>query len=208
MTSKTLFQVKGMFFDTPAVKSAVDAATYAGLRQAGRFIRRKAKDLIRTAKGPSKPGRPPHSHVGLLRKFILYFFDKSNASVVVGPAALSGVQFDVVGRAMRGTVPQALEFGTPGGVLEDLAIVDLASGRQQWIKHDARRRGSRRLIEIAQARIRHGRSLVGLGGKGKIVPLGKSRFRTYTLAPRPFMGPALEQNRDQIPPMWRDSVRA
>jgi hypothetical protein len=32
------------------------------------------------------------------------------------------------------------------------------------------------------------------------------RARAYTLAPRPFMGPALKVNLPQLPDMWRDSI--
>lgn len=34
---------------------------------------------------PSRPGKPPRSQTGLLRKFIFFSFDRATSSVVVGP---------------------------------------------------------------------------------------------------------------------------
>jgi hypothetical protein len=52
---------------------------------------------------PSKPGEPPRSHVGFLKKFLYYAFDPQSQSVVVGPAALP--QISTPG------VPGILEYG-------------------------------------------------------------------------------------------------
>ncbi|MDW8244904.1 MAG: hypothetical protein RMJ88_17015, partial [Thermogemmata sp.] len=38
--------------------------------------------------GTSPPGQPPYSHVGLLRKFILFAYDPQHNSVVIGPTLL------------------------------------------------------------------------------------------------------------------------
>lgn len=78
-------RIKQMFFDRPKVKRAVDAARRQVLSKAGAFIRQTARTSIRKRKGTSKPGSPPHSHVGLLRRFILFGYDKQSDSVVIGP---------------------------------------------------------------------------------------------------------------------------
>lgn len=78
-------RIKQMFFDRPKVKRAVDAARRKVLSKAGAFIRQTARTSIRNRKGTSKPGDPPHSHVGLLRRFILFGYDRQSDSVVVGP---------------------------------------------------------------------------------------------------------------------------
>ncbi len=78
-------RIKQMFFDRPKVKRAVDAARRRVLSKAGAFIRQTARTSIRKRKGTSKPGAPPHSHVGLLRRFILFGYDKQSDSVVIGP---------------------------------------------------------------------------------------------------------------------------
>jgi len=93
-------RIKQMFFDRPKVKRAVDAARRRVLSKAGAFIRQTARTSIRKRTGTSKPGSPPYSHVGLLRRFILFGYDRGSDSVVVGPVGFR-----------RSTAPSVLEFG-------------------------------------------------------------------------------------------------
>ena len=58
------------------------------LSRFGAFVRTRAKTSIRKRKGTSPPGSPPHSHVGLLRKFILFAYDPTRKSVVIGPTLI------------------------------------------------------------------------------------------------------------------------
>ena len=92
---------KLIFFDSAKVLQAVDKAKRAVLAKAGAFVRQTAKTSIRAKKGSAPPGRPPHSHTGLLRKFIFFGYDRGTDSVVVGPAKLN--------RATE--APHVLEFG-------------------------------------------------------------------------------------------------
>ncbi len=66
-------------------QGAVDAGTRRVLSRFGAFVRTRARTSIRKKKGTSPPGSPPHSHVGLLRKFILFAYDPQRKSVVIGP---------------------------------------------------------------------------------------------------------------------------
>ncbi|MCC6910078.1 MAG: hypothetical protein IT430_19255 [Phycisphaerales bacterium] len=93
-------RIKQLFFDRPKVKRAVDAARRKVLSKAGAFIRQSARTSIRKRKGTSKPGQPPHSHVGLLRRFILFGYDKQSDSVVIGPVGFRA-----------STAPRVLERG-------------------------------------------------------------------------------------------------
>ncbi len=93
-------RIKQMFFDRPKVKRAVDAARRRVLSKAGAFIRQTARTSIRKRKGTSKPGSPPYSHVGLLRRFILFGYDRQSESVVIGPVGIKG-----------STAPRVLEQG-------------------------------------------------------------------------------------------------
>lgn len=96
---------KTRFFDRQAVQRAVAAGTRKALSRAGAFVRARARQLIRRRKGYSRPGQPPHSHVGLLKDHIYFVYDQQSQSVVIGPALLGR-------RVQRGpTVPQVLEFG-------------------------------------------------------------------------------------------------
>jgi hypothetical protein len=93
-------RIKQMFFDRPNVKRAVDAARRRVLSKAGAFIRQTARTSIRKRKGTSAAGSPPYSHVGLLRKFILFGYDRQSESVVVGPVGFRA-----------STAPRVLERG-------------------------------------------------------------------------------------------------
>jgi len=94
---------KRMFFTSKAVLSATDRATRRVLSKFGAYVRRAAKSSIRKRKAISAPGKPPSSHTGLLKRFILFGYDPAKRSVVIGPLRLT--------RRGRGDAPQALEEG-------------------------------------------------------------------------------------------------
>ena len=139
---------KQMFFTSKVVLSATDRATRRVLSRFGAYVRRTAKSSIRKRKAASQPGRPPSSHTGLLKKFILFGYDPARRSVVIGPMRLN---------QKIGDAPEALEHG--------------------------------------------GTSRVILGGRRK-----RRLARTVKIRPRPFMGPAMEQEKPKLPSMWRNSV--
>lgn len=74
-----------VFFDADPVLRAIDKATKAVLSKQGAFVRTSAKSSIRKRKKPAKPGQPPSSHVGTLKKLIFFSYDATTKSVVVGP---------------------------------------------------------------------------------------------------------------------------
>jgi phage gpG-like protein len=140
-------RIKSMFFDRAKIVRAVSRAKRQVLSKAGAFIRQRARTSIRRRKGTSRPGEPPLSHTGLLRRFILFGYDRRSESVVVGPVGFR-----------RSTAPNVLEFG----------------GRTSI---ESRRRQRRK------------------------------RSRVVRIAARPYMKPALEKERSNLPPLWRNSVR-
>ena len=139
---------KKMFLDTKKVRSAVDKGTRRVLGKFGAFVRTAARSSIRRRKRISRPGEPPSSHTGLLKRFIYFGYDTQRKSVVIGPMPLN---------AKVGDAPHALEHGGFSTVAE----------------------GSRR----------------------------SRRKRRVEIAARPFMGPAMEQERPKLPAMWAGSVR-
>lgn len=101
----SLIKIKSLFFDKAAVISAMDKATRKVLSKFGAFVRTTAKHSIRKKQGPSAPGSPPHSHSGLLKKFIFFSYDPLAMNVVIGPTLLSSK------RRSSNTVPEVLEYG-------------------------------------------------------------------------------------------------
>ena len=93
-------RIKNLFFDRPKVTRAVDRAKRQVLSRAGAFIRTTARSSIRRRKTSAPPGRPPHSHTGLLKRFIFFGYDERSESVVVGPLGFK-----------RSNAPNVLEFG-------------------------------------------------------------------------------------------------
>jgi len=92
---------KSMFFDRKPVMDAVGKATRKVLSKFGAFVRTTARSSIRKRKAISKPGQPPSSHVGLLKKLIYFGYDAGRRSVVIGPAPLNGTA----------KAPPLLEYG-------------------------------------------------------------------------------------------------
>jgi hypothetical protein len=94
------------FFDRPGVLRYLSKKEAKYLSRAGGTIRLTAKRSIRKRKGISKPGSPPSSHEGSLKRFLFYGLDKTNGSVVIGPSA---IMRQSSGTEKRGA--SLLEFG-------------------------------------------------------------------------------------------------
>ena len=103
--------LKAIFFDRKAVRSAVDRTARRVLSRFGAFVRRAAKSSIRKRKRASAPGEPPSSHTGLLKQFIFFGYDRDRRSVVTGPQRLN---------QKVGDAPAALEHGGVSTVVEGL----------------------------------------------------------------------------------------
>lgn len=168
--------MKDLFFDRRAVTDRMDKANARALSKAGAFIRRRARSSMRRRKKTSAAGGTPSVHskdkVASLKN-ILFVYDKSEQSVVVGPVKLN--QFN------RGTrsgsnipIPALMEHGGGLTILEK----SVDKGRT-WFRADQRR--NRR-------------------------PWERYRNRRAKYLPRPFMGPALEAEEDNIPDAWSGSL--
>jgi hypothetical protein len=82
-------EFRKFFFDSKTVMNSVDKATRTVLSKFGAFVRTTAKQSIKTRRQVSKPGQPPSSHTGLLKKFIYFGFDPGQRSVVIGPTLIN-----------------------------------------------------------------------------------------------------------------------
>jgi len=71
-------------FEGRKVVKAVQRANITNLDHAGAAIRLQARHSIKKAKGPSAPGKPPHTRKGRIRNAIKYAVTPSKQSVVIG----------------------------------------------------------------------------------------------------------------------------
>ena len=81
---------------------ALRRANRRGLIRAAAAIRLQAARSIIQSASPSRPGRPPHTRKGLLRRSILYALKEEGGLL----AAVIGTSYDILGPAGR-----AHEFG-------------------------------------------------------------------------------------------------
>jgi len=95
---------KSQFFDRNWIKKRMEAGTRKALSLFGAYVRQTARRSIRKRKGTSRPGRPPFSHTGLLKKYIYFGYDPNKRSVVIGPVSLYS-------RGKSGKAPETLEYG-------------------------------------------------------------------------------------------------
>jgi len=119
-------QAKGLFFDRQVVLDATTKTERQALSKFGAFVRTRAQTSLRRRKKASRPGRPPSSHVGLLKSKLFFAFDPSAHSVVIGPARLNGTTSQRRLDPKSKTVPELLEHGGPAR----LSLFDPGGGRR------------------------------------------------------------------------------
>lgn len=130
------YKVTGQFFDRLAVQKMLPPLERRTLSRIGAFIRRRARSSIRRRKRASQPGSPPSAHssdkVASIRN-ILFAYEASRKSVVVGPVKLNQVNSDwITGGTI--TIPELMEFG---GVL-NIQEKSTDSGKT-WRRRNRRR---------------------------------------------------------------------
>lgn len=91
---------KQWWFDSQKVIAAVHKAERRVQSRQGALIRGIARRSMRKRRGPSRPGRPPHVHRGMLKDLLFFGWDPATRTTVVGPA-----------KFRRGIVPALLEKG-------------------------------------------------------------------------------------------------
>jgi len=189
--------VARMSLDLDAVRKLVDRQGLRALSVLGAVARREAQRLIRRRLRPSRPGEPPSSPTGRLKRTIAYAVDRATRSVVIGPIYIQ-----------RGDVPRTLEQGgmsrtdprwTPARVgtyapIRYARTREQIGGRRQWAVLGTRyQQGAgtsrvkwwtaRTLIRTQAQADRANRILETI--------LGPQGGRTVYIAPRPYMSRAL-----------------
>ena len=180
-------------FDTKLLERKVQDASFRSLGHASGAIRLTARRSIRRSKKPSKPGQPPHTPTGALKRVLRYAVDKQKTEAAIGP----------INEYAR-TIWNLHEFG--GVTRKRLRLLKphrFRVGEFGPIRKGSGKQFSRvRLMSEAQAR-----RATQLVEQENQLRLSESRkLRRYPK--RPFMGPALDANRARLPKFWQDSVRA
>jgi hypothetical protein len=195
---------KAMFFDRLAVQNAVKDSNRRNLSKFGDWVRKSARWSIRPRKAVSEPGQPPSSHTGLLRRNIFFAYEPKTQNVVIGPVPIHQLTFNTSLNVQAGIVPEILEYGGSAGVIES-AFRDQAGGLH-WQRRDLRRYGKVAVIAALRANMGKGQYMK-LADGNFVVPTGHNRFRTYRVKARPYMHPAFDKGREQIPALWADSIK-
>ena len=184
------------FFTPEEIERQVDKTKFRALSKFGAFVRTTARSSLKypgkkaRARGDvSSPGNPPFVHRqsqgggSPLKNLLLFAYDPSTESVVVGPKF-----FETHGesRPANGTVPGTLEHG--GGVVRTVRVAPRTSGR----------RATPRQKETFLRKVKAGE-----------IQRNKQTTRTVTgsIAPRPFMMPALEKEMPNFLPLFAGTFR-
>lgn len=192
MSGKHRRQNVWVFFDTEKLNKLSDDAVEKRLLKFGAFVRSDARRSIREApkrkrEKNSKPGNPPLSHTGNLKKNIFFGRDKRENSVVIGPhknrSGYAAHALEHGGSAtIKGFVPKVYELGDRGAIGRD------ANGRvvvKKLVTEAMVARANRFAIERNDAAI----------------------SRTVKIEARPYMTPAFERNLPHAPKLFRNSIK-
>ena len=182
------FKVKEAFFDRPKVIASLKKAKRKALAKAGAFVRKRARSSM---KKPGKkktgmasvPGHPPSNHTsGQSLKSILFAFDTSSGSVIVGPVQFNSSNPTLTG--METTSPGLHERGE-SATIREYRYIPLAANSDSVKWSPAKKTGTykprpRFLLEERQRRIKYPK--------------------------RPFMRPALEAEAPKFPELFKNSI--
>ena len=185
-------------FDRLTVEDATIKGQKEAFRRAGAVVRLTARRSIRTVKKPSTPGNPPHARGRRFKNSIT--FQSDVGGVVVGPVRFQNFQ----------STPAVLEYGGQrttalGAIVARKLRADKVLNRQNQLPaRKSKRTGKdwRAKIHNRDAMIRRLRASGKIGTN--VLTSDESREKkTFRIAPRPYMGPALAVNRDKITSFFR-----
>jgi len=204
MIGMRIDQVKGLFFDKPAVIGAMDRATHRVMERFGlttRLIAQRSIRKIGKSGKASLPGQPPKGRTGLLRQHIYAGYDPQMKSAIIGAALF----------VKSSWAQSTLEHG---GV----------------IRQKNRRRRVRKIGDVGEISLYEGKDyrttkvVVGIGGEQRVT---YTRLATQAqadranrlneliygpaeivakIAPRPYMAPAFAKAKEKLPEFWENAI--
>jgi len=153
--------------------------------RAGAYVRKVARSSIKRSPEPSRPGEPPHTRKGVLKRSILYAAEEDRKSVYVGPSFMDmgviGGLHEQGGRNISPKKPRVYKIGNIGPISEES--------------------GAQTVGDLPHVRLK----------TSDMVRKANELSEKYTKSnanakypPRPFIGPALEKSRDKIMEFFND----
>lgn len=179
--------------DDPVIRKYLDEKSRRALNVLGSVTMREARRLIRKRKQPSKPGEPPSSPTGTLKRTIFYGYDTSARSVVVGPYRMRS----------KVNVPYVLEYGgyvaatanwTPAEVGKHAPIRIARTraglgGQKQW-ETITRKNGKRKVYWAARVKIKSEAQVKRANEILTKLYGARTGHWVIRIAPRPYMSKA------------------
>lgn len=179
-------------FDKTKLKKKAETATFTSLRHAGGAIRKTASFSIRRRKTSSKPGSPPNTQTGMLKRVIRYDVTNNKTEVAIGPVnEIAGRlwnlhEFGGVARKRRKLKPHRFRVGEHGPIR---------------VKHQGAKTKFARIQLRTAAQANRATRLVAEENERR----SDNKPRHYPK--RPFMKPALDANRSRLPTFWAKSIK-
>ena len=179
-------------FDKRKLKKKAETATFTSLSEAGGAVRKTAKRSIRKRKKASKPGSPPHTQTGMLKRVIRYDVTNNRTVVAIGPVnEIAGQlwnlhEFGGVATKRRKLKPHRFKVGEHGPI--------------RAIQHGSKTKFARIELRTGTLANRATRLIAEENER-------RSDNKPRHYPKRPFMKPALEANRSRLPTFWANSVK-
>ncbi len=179
-------------FDKQKLKKKAETATFTSLSEAGGAVRKTAKRSIRKRKKASKPGSPPNTQIGMLKRVIRYDVTNNRTVVAIGPV-----------NEIAGRIWNLHEFGGTATKRRKLKPHRFKVGEHGPIrvKHHGIKTSFARIRLQTSAQANRATRLVEEENERR----GDNKPRHYPK--RPFMKPALDTNRSRLPSFWANSVK-
>jgi hypothetical protein len=203
------------FFDRVIVETEVERIEFEGLKRNAMYLRRVARNSIRRRKSASKPGQPPRSVRGDLKRGIEAHFERGVNESVIGPVGFGWSK----GSGLVGA-PNVLEFGGDT-VIDNSVVRKVGDGGEIRVVSGAaagvRRDSSGKFLRASQRgkEVRPGVRVVYARLRTQAQAERATRINREIFGPvpvrvaaRPFMAPALERSLPKLAPMWAMSVRS
>lgn len=207
-------KMKNFFFDKEVLNGPIDRAKKKNLSKSAARIRNAARWSMKKKVGPSRPGMPPHRHVGTIYRMLWYAWDNVTQSAVIGPVKLhkdgpkvltalemGGTTVSRTGRSRRDKGRRIDEItGKQKGVLQAFGLPTNISRLEavdviRRVKEDGWNKPT-------SQKVRRWQSLNNEYKRNG----DRVMVRRVKIKARPYMTPALIGNLKHIQNQWRDSI--